>query len=58
MQHESISLKEEKQMIKNIKQSKQRREELCSNMDNEEGIKESLEQRGALDERMKVRILV
>lgn len=54
IQHETLPLKEEKQLIREIKQLKQLREQLSSNMGSQDEIKQAIEQRGEVEERLKV----
>ncbi|KAL6493319.1 hypothetical protein OROGR_033078 [Orobanche gracilis] len=54
IQHETLPLKEEKQFIREIKQLKQLREQLSYNMGSQDEIKQALEQRGEVEERLKV----
>lgn len=54
IQHETLPLKEEKQLIREIKQLKQLREQLSSNMGSQDEIKQAIEQRGQVEERLKV----
>ncbi|KAG8377187.1 hypothetical protein BUALT_Bualt08G0002100 [Buddleja alternifolia] len=54
IQHETLPLKEEKQLIREIKQLKQLREQLSSNMGNQDEIKQALEQREEIEERLKI----
>ncbi|KAL6571968.1 hypothetical protein OROMI_012926 [Orobanche minor] len=54
IQHETLPLKEEKQLIREIKQLKQLREQLSYNMGSQDEIKQALEQRGEVEERLKV----
>ncbi|XP_051124586.1 uncharacterized protein LOC127246952 isoform X2 [Andrographis paniculata] len=53
IQHETLPLKEEKQLIRDIKQLKQLREQLSSNLGSQDEIKRALEQREELEERLK-----
>ncbi|CAI9777120.1 unnamed protein product [Fraxinus pennsylvanica] len=53
MQHETLPLKEEKQFIREIKQLKQLREQLSSNMGNQDEIQQALDQREQVAERLK-----
>ncbi|XP_022874038.1 myosin-3-like [Olea europaea var. sylvestris] len=53
MQHETLPLKEEKQFIREIKQLKQLREQLSSNMGNQDEIQQALDQREQVEERLK-----
>ncbi|KAL8523836.1 hypothetical protein ACS0TY_013708 [Phlomoides rotata] len=54
IQHETLPLKEEKQLIREIKQLKQLREQLSSNMGSQDEIKQAIEQRGEVEERLKI----
>ncbi|CAA2995479.1 Hypothetical predicted protein [Olea europaea subsp. europaea] len=54
MQHETLPLKEEKQFIREIKQLKQLREQLSSNMGSQDEIQQALDQRQEVEERLKV----
>ncbi|KAL2529788.1 titin-like protein [Forsythia ovata] len=53
MQHETLPLKEEKQFIREIKQLKQLREQLSSNMGSQDEIQQALDQREEVEERLK-----
>ncbi|KAI3465500.1 hypothetical protein Pfo_022163, partial [Paulownia fortunei] len=54
IQHETLLLKEEKQLIREIKQLKQLREQLSSNLGSQDEIKQALEQREEVEERLKI----
>ncbi|KAK4389982.1 Proton pump-interactor 1 [Sesamum angolense] len=54
IQHETLPLKEEKQLIREIKQLKQLREQLSSNMGTQDEIKQALEQREEIEDRLKI----
>ncbi|KAL0440542.1 UNVERIFIED_CONTAM: Proton pump-interactor 1 [Sesamum latifolium] len=54
IQHETLPLKEEKQFIREIKQLKQLREQLSSNMGTQDEIKQALEQREEIEDRLKI----
>ncbi|PIN08568.1 hypothetical protein CDL12_18857 [Handroanthus impetiginosus] len=54
IQHETLPLKEEKQLIREIKQLKQLREQLSSNMGSQDEIKQALEQKEEVEERLKI----
>ncbi|KAH6795284.1 hypothetical protein C2S51_036270 [Perilla frutescens var. frutescens] len=54
IQHETLPLKEEKQFIREIKQLKQLREQLSSNMGSQDEIKQALEQRQETEDRLKI----
>ncbi|PSS19891.1 Proton pump-interactor like [Actinidia chinensis var. chinensis] len=54
MQHETVSLKEEKQLIRELKQLKQLREELSSNMGSQDEVQQALDQRDQIEERQKI----
>ncbi|GFQ00268.1 proton pump-interactor 1 [Phtheirospermum japonicum] len=54
IQHETLPLKEEKQLIREIKQLKQLREQLSSNIGSKDEIKQALEQREEVEERLKI----
>ncbi|KAL3639840.1 hypothetical protein CASFOL_014808 [Castilleja foliolosa] len=54
IQHETLPLKEEKQLIREIKQLKQYREQLSSNMGSKGEIKQALEQKEEVEERLKI----
>ncbi|XP_062194370.1 uncharacterized protein LOC133897597 [Phragmites australis] len=53
MQHETISLKEEKLLIKEINELKAQRKQLCSNMGSKAEINEALDQKDHVHERHK-----
>ena len=54
IQHETLPLKDEKQFIREIKQLKQTRDRLSSNMGNKEG----LDSKDQIEERLKVVISI
>ncbi|KAL8058196.1 hypothetical protein ABFX02_03G002900 [Erythranthe guttata] len=54
IQHETLPLKEEKQLIREIKQLKQIREQLSSNIGSQDEINQALEQREEVEERLKI----
>ncbi|PSS17188.1 Proton pump-interactor like [Actinidia chinensis var. chinensis] len=54
MQHETVSLKEEKQLIRELKQLKQLREELSSNMGSQDEVQQALDQRDQIEERQQI----
>lgn len=58
MQHETLPLKEEKQFIREIKQLKQIREQLSSNMSSEDQVQQDMNQRDQVEEHLKVLFLV
>ncbi|KAK1314080.1 Proton pump-interactor 1 [Acorus calamus] len=54
MQHETVSLPEEKQMMREIKQLKSLREQRRSNMGSQAELQEALDQRDEINERFRV----
>ncbi|KAK1287519.1 Proton pump-interactor 1 [Acorus calamus] len=54
MQHETVSLPEEKQMMREIKQLKSLREQRRSNMGSQAEVQEALDQRDEINERFRV----
>ncbi|KAL1219765.1 Proton pump-interactor [Cardamine amara subsp. amara] len=54
IQHETISLKEEKGLIREIKQLKQLREQISSSMGTKDEVKQALEEQEKTEERLKV----
>lgn len=54
IQHETLPLKEEKQYIREIKQLKQLREQLSSNIGNQDEVQKALNDRDEIEERLKV----
>jgi hypothetical protein len=54
MQHETISLKEEKLLIKEINDLKAQRKQLCSSMGSKAEINEAFDQKEHIHERHKV----
>lgn len=54
IEHETLPLKEEKQLLREIKQLKQFREQLSSNMGKQDELKEALEQKEQTEEGLKV----
>ncbi|XP_077216201.1 uncharacterized protein LOC143850820 [Tasmannia lanceolata] len=52
--HETMPLKEEKQLIREIKQLKHAREQLCANMGTQTEIQEAFDQRDSIEERFKL----
>ncbi|GLT35310.1 hypothetical protein SLA2020_097770 [Shorea laevis] len=53
IQHETLPLKEEKQLIREIKQLKQTRENLSSNMGRQDGVQQTSEQKDQIEGRLK-----
>ncbi|XP_068647313.1 intracellular protein transport protein USO1-like [Aristolochia californica] len=53
IQHETMHLKEEKQLIREIKQLKQAREQLCASMGTQVEVQEAFDQRDNIEERIK-----
>ncbi|XP_050376107.1 uncharacterized protein LOC126793588 [Argentina anserina] len=53
MAHETVSLKEEKQYIRDIKQLKQRRDQLSYSLGKQDEVQQSLDQKGQIEERIK-----
>ncbi|XP_068651818.1 uncharacterized protein [Aristolochia californica] len=53
IQHETMHLKEEKQLIREIKQLKQAREQLCASMGTQAEVQEAFDQRDNIEERIK-----
>ncbi|KAJ6994190.1 centromere-associated protein E isoform X1 [Populus alba x Populus x berolinensis] len=53
IQHETLPLKEEKQFIRDIKQLKQIREQLSSNMGSQDEIQQAMDQKDQSEERLK-----
>ncbi|KAJ7981973.1 Proton pump-interactor 1 [Quillaja saponaria] len=53
IQHETLPLKEEKQIIREIKQLKQLREELSNNMGRQAEVQQSLDHKDNIEERLK-----
>ncbi|GAA0141704.1 hypothetical protein LIER_02787 [Lithospermum erythrorhizon] len=53
MQHETVSLKEEKQFIREIKQLKQHREYLSSNIGSQDEIQQALDEKDQNEDRLK-----
>ncbi|KAG9456597.1 hypothetical protein H6P81_001105 [Aristolochia fimbriata] len=53
IQHETMQLKEEKQLIREIKQLKQAREQLCASMGTHAEVQEAFDQRDNIEERIK-----
>lgn len=54
IQHETLPLKEEKQLIREIKQLKQLREQLSSSMGKQDDVQEAIDQKDQIEERLKV----
>uniref|UniRef100_A0A5B6YGL3 Putative microtubule-associated protein futsch isoform X1 n=1 Tax=Davidia involucrata TaxID=16924 RepID=A0A5B6YGL3_DAVIN len=54
IQHETLPLKEEKHFIREIKQLKQLREQISSNMGSQDEVKQALDQRDQIEERLKI----
>lgn len=54
IQHETLPLREEKQLIREIKQLKQLREQLSSNMGRQDDVQQALDQKEQIEERFKV----
>ncbi|XVE50653.1 hypothetical protein DITRI_Ditri01bG0180700 [Diplodiscus trichospermus] len=53
IQHETLPLKDEKQFIREIKQLKQSRDRLSSNMGRQDEVQQGLDQKDQIEERMK-----
>ncbi|XP_011004824.1 PREDICTED: myosin heavy chain, fast skeletal muscle [Populus euphratica] len=53
IQHETLPLKEEKQFIRDIKQLKQIREQLSSNMGSQDEVQQAMDQKDQSEERLK-----
>lgn len=54
IQHETLPLKEEKQFIREIKQLKQLREQLSSNIGSQDEVQQALKKRDEFEERLKI----
>lgn len=54
IEHETLPLKEEKQLIREIKQLKQVREQLSSTMGKQDELQQALDQKEHIEERLKV----
>lgn len=54
IQHETLPLKEEKLLLREIKQLKQSRDQLSSNMGKQDELKEALERKEQTEERLRV----
>ncbi|KAG6591185.1 Proton pump-interactor 1, partial [Cucurbita argyrosperma subsp. sororia] len=54
IEHETLPLKEEKQLLREIKQLKQQREQLSSTMGKQEELQQALDQRDQIEERLKL----
>lgn len=54
IQHETLPLNEEKQLIRQIKQLKQSREELSSSMAKQNQSQQSIDQKDSIEEHFKV----
>ncbi|XAR64301.1 hypothetical protein NMG60_11024583 [Bertholletia excelsa] len=54
IQHETLPLKEEKQFIREIKQLKQLRDQLSSNMGSQDEVQQALDQRDQIEDQLKV----
>lgn len=53
IEHETLPLKEEKQLIREIKQLKQQREQISSNMGKQNEVQQALDQKDQIEERSK-----
>jgi uncharacterized coiled-coil DUF342 family protein len=58
IQHETLPLKEEKQLLHEIRQLKQHREQLSSNTGRQDDVQQALDQKDQIEEHMKVLFLV
>jgi uncharacterized coiled-coil DUF342 family protein len=58
IQHETLPLREEKQLIREIKQLKQHREQISSTMGRQDDVQQALDQKEQIEERLKVQFLV
>lgn len=54
IEHETLPLKEEKQLIRDIKQLRNVREQLSSNMGKQEEVQQALDQKSQVEEQAKV----
>lgn len=54
IEHETLPLKEEKLLIREIKQLKQLREQLSSNIGSQDEVQQALNNRDQIKERLKV----
>lgn len=54
IEHETLPLREEKLLIREIKQLKQLREQLSSSIGKQEEIQQALDQKDQIEERLKV----
>ena len=54
IEHETLPLKEEKQLIRDIKQLRNVREQLSSNMGKQEEVQQALDQKSQVEEQSKV----
>lgn len=54
IEHETLPLKEEKQLIRDIKQMRNVREQLSSNMGKPEELQQALDQKSKVEEQLKV----
>lgn len=54
IEHETLPLKEEKLLLHQIKQLKQHREELSSNMAKQEQLQQSSDKKGSIEEHFEV----
>ena len=54
IEHETLPLKEEKQLIRDIKQLRNVREQLSSNMGRQEEVQQALDQKSQVEEQSKV----
>lgn len=54
IEHETLPLREEKQLIREIKQLKQLREQLSSSIGKQDEIRQALDQKDQIEERLKV----
>ncbi|KAL2347902.1 hypothetical protein Fmac_001902 [Flemingia macrophylla] len=57
IQHETLPLNEEKQLIRQIKQLKQNREELSSNMRNQDQLQQSVDHKDNIEEQFKALLI-
>lgn len=54
MAHETLPLKEEKQYIRDIKQLKQRRDQLSYSLGKQDEVQQAVDQKDHIEERIKV----
>lgn len=54
IEHETLPLKEEKQLIREIKQLKQLRDQISSNIGRQDDVQQALDQKDQIEERLKV----